>query len=195
MNAPLRLRAAAVAAAALVAGVAACRDPLRNEAQFPVVEATLAPVALTGTGPGAPSALVLRGPPTLIAPDAVGLSGLEFDLAVDIDASGRAVFYPASLVDRRAFRRVGMRRVTQSYDSLSRAPRGTYVADSAFALAPGEVIAVQVPIDACAYAASPYFFSKIVVDEVRVASRTVVVRATTDPNCGFRSLVAGIPRD
>ena len=192
MTAPFYLRAAA-AAASLAVVLGACQDPLSVEATTPVASGTVAVLALTGTAPNAPSALVLRGVPTVISPEA---ASAEFDLAVDIDASGNAVFYPVALVDRRATRAVAMQRVDQPYDSVARAPRGTYVGDSSVTLGVGDVAAVRVTIaEACPYSGSPYFYSKIVVDQVSVAARTVVIRATTNPNCGFRSFAPGVPRD
>ena len=180
-------------AASLVAG-AACRDPLRNEAQAEVLSAALAAVALTGTAPNAPSALILRGTPSVVTPE--GTAGSDFDLAVDLDAGGRAVLYPAQLVTRSATRRVAIRRANGTYDALTRAPGGSYLADSAVALAAGAAVAVRVPVpEACQFTASPYFYSKLVVDSVRLADRTIFLRATTNPNCGFRSFAPGIPRD
>lgn len=183
--------AATLAAAALGLGVA-CRDPIELRAENPVASATLAASALTGTAPNTRSALRLREMPAAVSPE----GNPDFDLGVDINPAGQAVFYPAGLVDRRAPRRVGLRRVSESYDSLARAPGGTYNADSAVAVAPGAVVVAQVSLsDLCIYSGSPYFYSKLVVDSVRLADRIVFLRVTTNPNCGFRSFAAGVPRN
>jgi hypothetical protein len=82
-----------------------------------------------------------------------------------------------------------------AYDSLTLAPTGDYGADSSLTVALGETVAVRVPRigNECIYAGRPYFFSKLVVDSVRLADRLIFVRATTDPNCGFRSFAPGVP--
>jgi hypothetical protein len=36
-------------------------------------------------------------------------------------------------------------------------------------------------------------YSKLIVDEIDLATRSVRVRIVVDPNCGFRSLDEGLP--
>jgi hypothetical protein len=189
------LARAALGAAALVLAATACNDPLRIEAQLEVAADTLVASALSGTGPNAASALLLRREPGVAAPERVTAS--DFDLVVDINAAGQPVLYPATLVAQLAPRRVGIRRVDQRYDSLGRAPGGDYVTDSALTVRVGETVSVQVPAlgSECLYAARPYFYSKVVVDSVRLTGRLVFLRATTNPNCGFRSFAPGVPKD
>ena len=193
---PNRLPVAGAALSVVIAA-AACNDPLTNTAAFQVASASLVVTALSGSGPNTPSALLLRGNGAgaqlqVVPPE---VANGDFDLAVDIDASGQPVLYPARLVTPLAQRRAALRRTGESYESLTRAPRGTYTADSAFVVRVGEVLGVQVPAATaeCPYSGSPYYYSKIVVDSVNAAARLVYVRATTDPNCGFRSFETGVP--
>jgi hypothetical protein len=185
-------------AACFLAAATGCNDPVQPRAQREVASGSVVASALTGSGPNTPSALLLsaRGaalPPLAAAPEVI--AGSDFDLAVDINAAGDAVLYPAQLVAQLAPRRVGLRRITESYDTYARAVTGGYRTDSALVARTGETIAVQVPAvgNECLYSGRPYYYSKLVVDSVRVASRLVFLRATTNPNCGFRSFAAGLP--
>jgi hypothetical protein len=47
--------------------------------------------------------------------------------------------------------------------------------------------------DLCQFALNPNIYAKIAVDSINLASRTLFLRLGLDPNCGFRSFVAGIP--
>jgi hypothetical protein len=192
----------ALAAVCLVAAGAACnKDPFATDATRVVVSTSFTAAALTGSPPLSASALLLptreyTDPrPVLVAPEA---TGGDFDLALDINAAGQPVLLPASRIDRRASRQVGIQRVTTKFDSLGRAPGGTYVRDSVFTIGVGETVVVQVALSSsssepCVYANSAYMYTKLVVDSVRVPQRLLFVRAVTDPNCGFRSFGSGVP--
>ena len=181
-------------AVAAVAVGAACNDPVTIDASLEVQSASLVLSALTGTAPNTRSALQLRTTPTSVTPET---AGGDFHVVFDIDASGRAVVFPASLVTGIYSRRVSLRRIDAPYDSVTRAPTGGYGPDSSIAVGPGEAIGVQVSAlgNECIYTSRPYFYSKLVVDSVRTSDRTLFVRATTDPNCGFRSFAPGVPND
>ena len=187
------VRRTALAAAALAAG-AACNDPVSIDAALDVQSASLVLAALTGTAPNTRSALQLRTAPVAVAPEAT--SG-DFHVVLDINAAGRVVVYPAALVTAVSARRVAIRRIDAAYDSVTRAPTGGYLADSALTVGPGDVVGVQLSGvgGECIYTSRPYFYSKLVVDSVRTADRAIFVRATTDPNCGFRSFAPGRPDD
>jgi hypothetical protein len=191
----LRRLVAAGAALCTALGAGACNDPLTQTAALSVASDTLIVAALSGTGPNARSALLLRNLPTVVSPE--GTVEGDFHVALDINAQGQAVVYPAQLVSTVTPRRVAIRRIDGLYDSLATAPTGSYDADSALTVAPGQIVGVRVPGlgTECLYTGRPYFYSKLVVDSVRLSERLLFVRATTDPNCGVRSFAAGIPRD
>ena len=192
---PHPARRAALAVVALAAAAAAaCNDPIRPQASRSVESAALAVSALTGTAANARSALLLASAPSAASPE--NTPNADFHVVLDLNAAGQPVVYPAGLVSSIAARRVGVRRLDAPYDSLLRAPTGSYSADSALTLRVGETVGVQVPGGAeCQFAPRPYFFSKLVVDSVRARDRVLFVRATTNPNCGFRSFATGVPRD
>lgn len=194
-HATRRLTAAAAAlCATLVAG--ACNDdPFAQIARLGVAADTLVVTALTGTAPNASSAVVLRTTPAVVSPERA--TDGDYHVVLDINAQGQPVVHPAQLVSSVAARRISIRRVDGVYDSLATAPTGSYSADSSLVVAPGTIVGVRVPGGGgeCQFSGRPYFYSKLVVDSVRRADRLLFVRATTNPNCGFRSFAPGIPRD
>jgi hypothetical protein len=123
-------------------------------------------------------------------------AGATFDIAFDVDsATRRAVIYPARLVTDGsvATRHAGLQRITIPYDSATYGLRSGYQFDSVYALAPGDAMyLISNPIG-CATALNPTLYGKFIIDSVNVVTRTVHFRATTDPNCGFRSFKPGIP--
>jgi len=95
-------------------------------------------------------------------------------------------------------RAVGMQKLLVQFDSVADAPKSGYQIDStSFVLTPGATLVVQSQHnfsgDICQFALNPNIFAKLAVDSVNLASRTIYLRLGLDPNCGFRSFVAGVP--
>jgi hypothetical protein len=183
--------ALALVASALT--LTACGDPQLLRASLPTSEDAYALFALTGTPASYPSGL------NTYVRSAVRVDGnANFDVAFDIDGQGNAVMYPVQKVVSAlsASRRVGLRKVTGTFESLTIAPTGTY-ADSTVVAAKGEVVVIQAQRnsvgDACQYDISPYIYTKLTVDSVATTTRTIFLRTVLDPNCGFRSFESGIP--
>jgi len=122
-----------------------------------------------------------------------------FDIALDIDANGKAVVYPVKLVVAvpGGTRAVGLQRASGTFETVLAAPSTGYETDSALVMAPGEVVAIQSPHngsgDICQFSISPNVYAKIAVDSVNLATRVIYLRMGFDPNCGFRSFATGIP--
>lgn len=186
-------RKLALALVACASILTACDDPNLLQAQLPTVEDVYDVFALSGTSAALPS-----GINTFVRTTVRVDGNANFDVAVDIDQAGNAIVYPVQKVvsSLTSSRRVGLRRVTGTFASVTEAPTGTY-ADSALTVAPGEVIVVQSvrngANDACQFDISPFIYTKLVVESVALATRSVNVRAVLDPNCGFRSFAPGIP--
>lgn len=191
----MAFRKLAVAAAAVTL-LSACGDNNLFDATAPTIADDYTIFALTGTPPAYPSALdtYFRQP---VRVDGSG----AFDVAFDIDPSGKVIVYPVKLVVRSLTgeRRVGLMRVTGDFDLVTSAPKATYQTDSALVVAPHEVIVIEAARngsgDACQFALSPNIYTKLVVDTVAVATRTITLKTVMDPNCGFRSFEEGIPKN
>ena len=187
----LRIQALGVAAAASL--VVACGDPDSLRASLPTVMDAYTVFALSGTPAEYPSGI------NTFVRQAVRVDGNgNFDIAFDIDAQGNAVIYPVQRVvsSLSGARRVGIRRVAGSFESVTSAPTGTY-ADSAIVAAKGDVVVVEAGRngngDACQFDFSPFIYTKVFIEDIRVPTRSIIVQTVLNPNCGFRSFEAGIP--
>jgi hypothetical protein len=173
--------------------LSACGDPQSIRAQLPTVTDVYTVFALTGTPAAYPSGIntYLRA--------AVRVDGnANFDVALDLDAADNVVIYPVHKVvsSITSTRTVGIRKVEGTFESVTLAPEGSY-ADSAVVASPGDVVVLQSvrngSNDACQFDISPFIYTKLLIDSVAAATRTIVVQAVLDPNCGFRSFESGIP--
>ncbi|HUF30647.1 MAG TPA: hypothetical protein VMM77_08255 [Gemmatimonadaceae bacterium] len=170
-----------------VAALAACGDPVSIRAQFDTVADTVTVFALTGTPIIAPTAL------STIRHEALRLDpSRDFDIVFDINATGQAVLYPVQLVGGSPGR-TGIQVTTESYDAILEAPLNGYARDSASVLDVGDVALIEAEPPFCATSLYRTIYSKIIVDEIDLANRSVTVRIRVDPNCGFRSLAEGLP--
>jgi hypothetical protein len=190
----MKARLAVLATMCVAVVLNACGDPTSLRASLPTAVDTLSVFALTGTPPSYPSGI------SIVAGQAVRVDGFAgFDVALDIDATGRAVVYPVKLVvaSPGGSRPVGLLKVTGSFESVSEAPSTGYQTDASIVVAPSETVVIQSAHngdrDICQFALSPYIYAKIAVDSVNLASRTLYLRMGVDPNCGFRSFADGIP--
>jgi hypothetical protein len=190
----MKARLALLATMCVVTVLNACGDPTSLKANLVTAVDSLSLWALSGTPPAYPSGV------SILARQAVRVDAFgAFDFALDIDDNGNAVIYPVKFVVTTpgATREVGLQKVAGLFDSVAAAPKTGYETDSALVLTPGQVVAIQSPHnlsqDLCQFAISPYLYAKVAVDSVNLASRLIYLRMGSDPNCGFRSFVAGIP--
>jgi hypothetical protein len=192
MNA--RLRAGLAAATLVAAALLACSDPNAPRANFPNYTDTLALYALNGAPLSAPTAVRLFGDVVSGTAEARTDGSYQFDVALDIDAEGRPVLLPVRAVAAPfvGAHRVGVRRVTQSFESILEAPTDNYQYDSVAVLTVGETVLLQ---SGDADAARGCFgggviYGKVIIDSVSASARRIFTRVTANPNCGFRSLQA-----
>jgi hypothetical protein len=175
------LRVVVVALATLVV---ACGDPTRPRATTINLLLSYSVHGLTGAPPATANALNLYVGPTRAD------ASFDFDVALDLDATGRILVYPvravagplAGLVPTR----VGLQTVSGTFEALREAPERGYDTLSVRTIAPGTVVAVL-----CIYSLTgSSTYAKFVVDSVNTATRRFYVRSVADANCGYRSLVA-----
>lgn len=185
-------------AAALIAAVAACDDPYAVEAQRTVVADTVVLYSVSSAPIGAPTAYYLIGASSRQAAVAAN-SAFAFDVAVNVDGAGAVqLITPRALIgvppDPQVYpHEVGLQRVEGAFDALTLAPTGGYTLDSLLTVTPGQTVALRSANPAACPVAylGRHFYAKLVVDSVKADPARVYLRATTDPNCDFRSLVAG----
>jgi hypothetical protein len=188
----LRTRLACVVAVALATLVVACGDPTRPKATTPNLLLSYSVFGLTGSPAGTANAVALYSGPSRAD------GSFAFDVALDLDNTGKILVYPvralagplAGIVPTR----VGLQPVSGSFESVREAPERGYDTLAVRTITPGQVMTVElvdVLTGVCVFAFNgSSTYAKFVVDSVNVASRRFYIRSVADANCGFRSLVA-----
>lgn len=186
---PTRLLRVVVVALATIA--VACGDPTRPKATIVNLQLSYSVYGLTGAPPASANAMNL-----FIGPARADAS-FDFDVALDLDPSGKILVYPvraiagplAGLVPTR----VGLQTVTGSFESVRLAPDRGYDTLSVKAIAPGTVVVaelVDLVSGLCIYSLTgQQTYAKFVVDSVIPSTRRFYIRSVSDPNCGYKSLV------
>ncbi|MBP7548866.1 MAG: hypothetical protein KA761_01155 [Gemmatimonadaceae bacterium] len=179
-----------VSTLAVLAGAVACDDPFKITAQYPNVDVTFELWALDGAPASYPTA-VLVPQATAVRLDAAG----SFDLAFDIDASGRVTVLPVGTVVSpiSGTRVVEFQRGTGTYNTIVEAPKAGWQADSTLTVNEGQSFLVKVNTLYCQYDLQQVVYAKFVVDSVIPAERRMKISARINPNCGFRSFLSGVP--
>lgn len=181
---------ALVALAVAGIGAAACDDPFAPRATTSVRTDSFIVYSVSQTPVNVPAAFnVIFFTPLRLEPT------YGFDIAFDIDETGKVVLIPVTLVGGAvtANRRVGLQKVTGDYASLTRAPTSGYKYDSTLTLAVDEAAALELSTDVCQFQTSQLVYAKMQIKAIDPVSRTIVFRMTYDPNCGFRSFLPGVP--
>ena len=176
-----------------LAGIAACEDPFTPQAAGPNIDQSFELWALTGTPVSYPSAVVVASSfgPFALRLDASG----SFDLAFDIDTTGRLVVYPVSSIVApvSGTREVQFLRGVGPYNTIVEAPRTGWTSDTVLVVNEGQTFLVKVTTLVCQYDIRQQVYAKFAVDSILVADRRIKLSARINPNCGFRSLLSGVP--
>ena len=189
----------AVALAAAAALLAACDDPFAPRPRTETAATSFVVAPLNTPLAGVPTVWRM-GDLLAFRLDSIGR---DFDLAFERDAGTGIRVIPAARVIASltglagtGAPRVGLVKVTGTYEALTIAPERGYVVDSTQVVALGEVLAVRSESSYCA--ADPNgrreVFAKLVVDSVGALGR-IHVRTTVVRSCGYRSFNPGLPTD
>jgi hypothetical protein len=192
----LRYSAAAVAAIAGLALATGCKDDSILLPTIPVVSDTLVAYAMTGTAPSLPSALAIAFQSTVPVDGSAA-----FDIGFDFDSAGHVVVSPVRLLVNQlsGAPSVGIQTLFSTpFDSIKSAPGGYYRPDTAIVVTPGQPFVIltsrSTPSDVCVYDPNPRLYAKVVIDSVKPeTTRAIYLRVVTDPNCGFKSFLPGLP--
>ncbi|MEO8945448.1 MAG: hypothetical protein ABI338_03035 [Gemmatimonadaceae bacterium] len=192
----LRYPAAAVAAIVGLAFATGCKDTNLLLADQPVATDTLVAYALTGTSASLPSGLAVTVRST-VRVDGTG----AFDVGFDIDSAGNIIVSPVRVLVNQlsGAPSVGIQTMFSTpFDSIKSAPGGYYRPDTAIVVKPGQPFVLLVnrttASAVCVYDPSPTIYSKVVIDSALTkTTRAIYMRVTTDPNCGYRSFLPGLP--
>lgn len=189
----VRIPALLVAVTAITA-FSGCGNSTGIKAQFPNRDTTLLVYALNGTPVTAPTALLIRS----LSPVQVS-SAFNFDVAFDINAAGEVVVHSTRAVAGQlvSARRVGLLFTDQAYEAVTRAPTGGYKYDTSYVMPVGKTLLVDSFEPTCsAYSIlGQNIRAKMVLDSVTLPSRAIYLHILSDPNCGFRQLTPGTPKE
>jgi|SRR5688572_8966434 len=179
-----------------VAALTGCGDDNAFRAQFPNQLRSHTVYAMNGTPPTLPSALSVRLNNVARIDPTFG-----FDVAFDMDPGGggevrihstRSVAGELSPVNR-----VGFQFAASEFDEVTKSPGSGFKYDTAFSLPVGRTLMVDVIDGSC----SGFSFlgfnirAKLIVDSVNTTTRAIYLRMLSNPNCGFISLVEGVPKE
>lgn len=123
-----------------------------------------------------------------------------FDVAFDLDDQARIHILPQRQVANglQPTHTVSLATVTDTFEAVGAVPSGlTFRADTGMIIQRNQVVIAQISdATACNFSLTgTTLFAKIVVKQINRDDRTLQVKFTVDPNCGFRSFAPGIPKD
>jgi hypothetical protein len=174
--------------------LAACGEPLRIQATDAVINRSFELHAFSMAPPSYNSGILTP----FAEPVPVTAAG-AFDVALDLDEEGRIRVMPVRTVvtPLTGVNRVGLLHAGGGFGGILSAPAAEYVRDSVITVIPGEVVVIEADrsSDLCAFAVSPFIYSKLAVLSVNEETGSMAVQFTVDPNCGFRSFEEGIPQN
>jgi hypothetical protein len=187
----LKIRLLRVVAVALATVAVACGDPTRPKATLVNLSLSYSLYGLSGAPPATANAVNLfTGPSRADA-------SFDFDVALDLDPSGKILVYPvraiagplAGLVPTR----VGLQTVSGPFESVLVAPDRGYDTLSVRTITPGTTVVaelVDLVTGLCLYSlVGSQQYAKFVVDSVVPSTKKFYVRSVGDANCGYKSLV------
>jgi len=190
---PTRLpRVAVVAVVALATLAIACGDLTRPKASTPNIELDCSIFSMTGVGVGVTNAINFFAGPARVD------AAFSFDVALDLDPTGKILMYPVRAVAGPLAgtipTRVGLQKVNGTFESVRSAPNsGLYDTITVQTITPGQVVAAEIVEQtslACVYSLQgSAMYAKFVVDSINLPTRKLYVRHVLDSNCGFRGLV------
>ena len=179
----------------IVVALDGCGDPTAIQAQSENIDTARTVYALNGTANALPAALNVHfaSPVRLDA-------GFSFDLAFDINSANEVIVYTVRAVGSQlvAGHRVGLQPTTKTFAEATQAPTSGYVYDSLLTLPVGKLVFIDA-IDAinCSQFSllGQNIRAKMQIDSVNTAMRAIYLHILSNTNCGFKSLVPGLPKD
>ncbi len=182
-----RLRVAVVAFAVLAV---ACGDLTRPKATYANARSSYTIYGLTNAPATAFTAL------NFLSGALHANASFLFDVAFDVDATGRAVIYPVRTLAGAPVgttKRVGMQTISGTFDATRVVPQTGYDTVSVKTVSPGQVVAVELRDGTACFSysqiTSQFLYAKLVVDSINTTAKKIYIRTVVDPNCGYLSVV------
>lgn len=186
----------AIGTGVLLVGMAGCGDDLGLNA-FTVGEPTKVTVyAMNGTPLSLPAGLALK---ERLA-TRVDLNW-SFDLAFDLNAANEVLVYTPRAISTELVNlpRVGLQISELSFAAVLDAPGSGFVYDSLLTLPIGKTLIVDKVDQSCNQFGGAFLGfnirGKLMVDSISTSRRAIYLTVLSNPNCGYRSLEPGEPKD
>ena len=186
---------AAVMGAGVIAA-AACDDDLGFNAFAVPDPVNLTVYALNGTAQTLPAGMDVRGLQVVRVNPNWG-----FDLAFDLNAANEVVVHTVRSVGTEFFNlpRIGLQTSALTFDQLIDAPVSGFTYDSLLTVPIGKTVVVDKIDPSCNRFGGAFLGfnirAKFVVDSISTSRRAMYVKLLSNPNCGFKSLEPGEPKD
>lgn len=176
--------------------LAACDDDL-GRAAFAVREPVeLTVYAMNGSAQSLPSGIEIK----LLQAVRIDPSW-AFDLAFDLDASNNVIVHTPKSISTElvSLPRIGMQPSTLAFAALIDAPGSGFVYDSLLTVPVGQTVVVDKVDPTCNRFGGAFLGfnirAKFVIDSVSTSRRAIYLTMLSNPNCGYRSLEPGEPKD
>jgi hypothetical protein len=180
-----------------IMAMGACGDPTGLAANFPNRELGMIVFPLNGSAQTLPAGILIRAPELA----RVDLRW-AFDIAFDFAPGGGITVYTVRSLGSTvvpSLPRIGLQTDTTTYENLKRAPTTGFAYDSVMTVPFGRTVVIDKLDASCAqFGGSILGYNiraKMVIDSANATSRAIYVRMLSNPNCGFRSLLVGTPKD
>jgi hypothetical protein len=185
---------ALVGAIGAILAIESCKDATGVRAQFENLDSPDVNLyAMNGTPQTLPAAILLQASATVPIS-----SDFNFDIAFDLNDTGAVVIYPVRLVASEFVRThtVGLDTVDAAFDDVLSISGVKFQYDSAMIVRIGQTVVVDAIAPNCSAFSllGQNIRAKLKVDSVLTAKRQIWLHLFVDPNCGFRSLAPGTPR-
>jgi len=142
--------------------------------------------AITGTALANPSAYSVSGQQVVRTDRSSGFD-FAFDIQVDTARDTIGVFLPRGTLG--LYTSGGLQVTTQAYDSITTAPTTGYQDTLPVTVKVGTVVLAASIEQTCPNGQVEPYYAKLQIDTLDLVNRKVVFAITSDPNCGYRSLV------
>lgn len=186
----LRLLLSLVTAAILAAGCGT--DTNLAPASVPNVVDTFTVGSLTGSPVSLPSAFSVADG-NVVRTDLTS----AFDFAYDVDATGQHVFLTLEVLrlSDTEGSGPGLQYTSKTFDQLSQAPSNGWITNDTIVVDSGSVLLLRSRIVCSGLGVPLYGKLEVLSIDDTPGNETMTFKALTNENCGYKSLVTGLPKD
>lgn len=191
----LKVKLAGFALAIAAVTAVACKGFTEVPASLATATESSTVYALNGAPLGAPTAIHAYSGQFVPA-----TADFLFDVAFDLDDQAQIHILPQRQVASglQATHTVSLATVADTFEAVGSVPTGLkFRADTGMIVQRNQVVIAQVTdATACSFSVTgTTLYAKIAVKAVNRADRTMQIKFTVDPNCGFRSFAPGVPKE